>query len=397
VKTAVPFLDLAREHAPLAAELRAAFDRVFGASAFVLGDEVEQFEFEFADYCGVKHCVGVASGTAALMIMLQAAGIGPGDEVIVPAHTFIATALAVLHAGATPVCVDVQWGSGLIDPQATQAAIGPSTTAILAVHLYGQACAMDPLREIADRNGLVLLEDAAQAHGATYRGARTGGLGLAGAFSFYPSKNLGALGDAGAICTNDSGLAKRARRLRDLGRGADSTHAVPGYNERLDGLQAAMLRVKLRHLDRWNDTRRALAAGYRAQLEAVELLEDSPDSPCIYHLFPIRVEDRASLAHQLVAAGIATGVHYSLAVPDQPALRKLVGGVPVPTAKDWAARELSLPMFPGMTDEELWLVAAEINEWKRTTKRLRQAPKLISTQREDVRHDNGRCERRERR
>jgi hypothetical protein len=158
VKTAVPFLDLAREHAPLAAELRAAFDRVFGASAFVLGDEVEQFEFEFADYCGVKHCVGVASGTAALMIMLQAAGIGPGDEVIVPAHTFIATALAVLHAGATPVCVDVQWGSGLIDPQATQAAIGPSTTAILAVHLYGQACAMDPLREIADRNGLVLLE-----------------------------------------------------------------------------------------------------------------------------------------------------------------------------------------------------------------------------------------------
>ena len=203
----VPFVDLARQHAAIADGLKAAFDRVMTSSAFVLGEEVERFEAEFAAYCGVRHCVGVASGTAALTIMLKAAGVGPGDEVIVPAHTFIASALAVHHAGAVPVYVDVDRGSGLIDPEMVDAAIGSRTVAVLAVHLYGQACAIEPLQTLADRHGLMVFEDAAQAHGATYRGARAGGLGHAAAFSFYPSKNLGALGDGGAICTDDDALA----------------------------------------------------------------------------------------------------------------------------------------------------------------------------------------------
>jgi dTDP-4-amino-4,6-dideoxygalactose transaminase len=356
VSTAVPFMDLARIHAPIADELRDAFERVLGRSAFILGEEVDGFEQEFASYCGVEHCVGVGSGTAALTIMLQAAGIGRGDQVIVPAHTFLATALAVLHAGAEPVCVDVLAGTGLIDPAAAADAIGPRTAAILPVHLYGQVCAIDELRSLCERHRLALFEDAAQAQGATYKGARAGGLGDAGAFSFYPSKNLGALGDAGAVCTNDGQLAHRARRLRDLGRGDDASHELPGYNERLDGAQAAFLRVKLAHLDRWNCARRAHAAAYRDRLRDTELVEELPESPCIYQLFPIKTADRDAIASGLGELGISTGVHYPLAVPDQPALPSL-RGYDVPNARDWAARELSLPLFPGMTEPELAAVA----------------------------------------
>lgn len=360
----VPFVDLARDHQPLAAELRAAFDRVLASSGFILGEEVARFEQEFAAYCGAVHCVGIASGTAALEIMLRAAGIGEGDEVIVPAHTFIASALAVLHAGAIPVCVDVEVGSGLLDPDAVQAAIGSATAAILAVHLYGQACAVQPLRELAQRHGLLLLEDAAQAHGATYLGARAGSLGNAAAFSFYPSKNLGALGDGGAICTDDAELASAARQLRDLGRGSDSSHALAGYNERLDGVQAALLRVKLPHLDRWNADRRRVAAAYCEGLpETVECLMESPSSPCTYHVFPIRVEHRDELAQEFSARGIGTRIHYSLAIPDQPSLRGLTRPTTAPpVAREWAARELSLPIFPAMTDDEIDVVRGALSE-----------------------------------
>ena len=308
-------MDLARQHAPLADDLRATFDRILGSSGFILGEEVERFEREFADYCGVTHCVGVASGTAALTIMLRAAGIGTGDEVIVPAHTFIATALAVVHAGAKPVCVDVTRESGLIDPAAVESTIGPDTAAIVAVHLYGQVCAMARLSEVADRHGLLLLEDAAQAHGATYRGRLAGSLGRAAAFSFYPSKNVGALGDGGAICTDDGELAARARQWRDLGRDERSLHTVAGLNERLDGLQAALVRLKLPHLDRWNHERRRLAALYCAHLKGVELLEDSAESPCTYHLFPIRVTARDELAAYLAARGIVTRGPLSIVHP----------------------------------------------------------------------------------
>ena len=361
---AVAFVDLARQHAQIADALSSTFNRVLASSGFILGEEVERFEADFAAYCETRHCVGVASGTAALTIMLQAAGITRQDEVIVPAHTFVATALAVLHAGATPACVDVDEGTGLINPDAVADAIRPATAAVLAVHLYGQACAMEPLRALTRRHGLLLLEDAAQAHGSTYRDARTGGLAHAAAFSFYPSKNLGALGDGGAICTDDEALATNARRLRDLGRGPDSIHRVPGYNARLDGLQAAFLRTKLRHLDEWNRARRVIAAAYVVNLSRdVELLEESADSPSTYHVFPIRVTGRDGLRRELEEAEISTRIHYSLALPDQPALRNVHQCAPVPSARDWAARELSLPIFPGMTDREIDRVVGAVNRW----------------------------------
>jgi dTDP-3-amino-3,4,6-trideoxy-alpha-D-glucose transaminase len=360
VSTQVPFMDLARQHAPIAGELRAAFDRVLDASAFVLGEEVDRFERRFAAFCGVRHCVAVGSGTAALTIMLEAAGIGRGDEVIVPAHTFVASALAVLHAQATPVCADVEPGTGLLDPAATEAAIGPRTAAILSVHLYGQVCDIGDLQGLCRRRGLALFEDAAQAQGATYRGRRAGGLGHAGAFSFYPSKNLGALGDGGALCTDDDELADRARRLRNLGRSGDAVHALPGYNARLDGLQAAFLGVKLDRLEVWNQTRRGIAAWYRRGLEDVQLLEEKPDSPCVYHVFPIRVADREGLASALRERGIKTGIHYPLALPDQPLLRSLAA-TETPVARDWARRELSLPIFPGLRDDERDAVIDAVN------------------------------------
>jgi dTDP-4-amino-4,6-dideoxygalactose transaminase len=362
----VPFMDLARQHEPLTDELLGAFDRVLGSSAFILGEEVERFEVDFARYCGVDQCVGVASGTAALTIILKAAGIGPGDDVIVPAHTFIATALAVIHAGATPVCVDVQRGTGLIDPVAVRAAIGPRTAAILPVHLYGQTCRMDELRGLAESHGLAMFEDAAQAHGATHRGQRAGSLARAAAFSFYPSKNLGALGDAGAICTDDGDLAASARRLRDLGRLKDRAHMVAGYNERMDGVQAALLRVKLPHLDSWNAARRAAAARYREQLGgAVELLAEHDDSPCVHHLFPVRVDDRDTVVRHLSSQGIACGIHYPLALPDQPSLRGLQP-TDAPLARDWAAREVSLPMFAGISDHEVTKVTSALRSVVRT-------------------------------
>jgi len=370
---AVAFVDLARQHAQIGDALSTTFNRVLASSGFILGEEVEQFEADFAQYCGTRYCVGLASGTAALTIMLLAAGVAPGDEVIIPAHTFVATALAVKHAGATPVCVDVEHGTGLIDPVAAAAAVGPATVAVLAVHLYGQACAVQSLRALASKHGLLFLEDAAQAHGATYRGARAGSLGDAAAFSFYPSKNLGALGDSGAVCTDDEGIATRARVLRDLGRGADSVHREPGYNERLDGLQAAFLRTKLPHLDEWIRARRAIANAYVDRLDPdVELLEETPDSPCTYHVFPIRVTDRDRLAHALEQAEISTRIHYPLAVPDQPALRGVCRSLAVPRARDWAERELSLPIFPGMTEREIDQVAQAVN--RSAIRRIDEAP-----------------------
>jgi dTDP-4-amino-4,6-dideoxygalactose transaminase len=358
----VPFAALDRQHAAIAGELRAAFDRVLGASAFILGAEVAAFEDEFAAYCGVDHCVGVASGTAALTLAFQAAGIGPGDEVIVPAHTFVASALAVLHAGATPVFCDVEDGTGLIDPRSAAAAVTEGTAAILAVHLYGQVADMDALGALASARGLALFEDAAQAHGAEWRGRRAGGLGLAAAFSFYPSKNLGALGDGGAICTSDQQLADRARALRHLGQRHKGEHELTGWNERLDGLQAALLRVKLPRLDGWNAARRGHAASLREALAGggVGLLAERDESPCIYHVFPVRSPERDELASALERAGVDTGIHYSPACHRQPPFAAL--DTPVcPVADAWAGEELSLPMFELLTPQEVQRVAAACN------------------------------------
>jgi dTDP-3-amino-3,4,6-trideoxy-alpha-D-glucose transaminase len=355
----VRFVALDRSHAQVEAELRGAFASLLQSSAFTLGVEVERFEAEFAEYSDVAHCVGVASGTAALSLMLQAYGVGPGDEVIVPAHTFVASALAVAHVGATPVLCDVLDGTGLIDPDAARAAAGPRTAAILAVHLYGQTCDMASLQALAGPQGLLVLEDAAQAHGALFDGRRAGSLGAAAAFSFYPSKNLGALGDGGAVCTDDAMLAARVRRLRNLGQRGKGEHVELGYNERLDGLQAAMLRVKLPHLDDWNAARRTFAARYRQLLPAaVRTLDEAPKSPCTYHLFPVRFEDRDAVAERLHARGVESGVHYSPAVHGHPmwAGQALRYGS-VPCAEAWAAHELSLPMHPHLRPDEIERVA----------------------------------------
>jgi dTDP-4-amino-4,6-dideoxygalactose transaminase len=353
----IPFVALDRQHDPIRADLQEAFERVVGTSAFVLGEEVERFEHEFADYCGSSHCVGVASGTAALVLAFRAAGIGPGDEVIVPAHTFIASALGVIHAGATPVLCDVDPGSGLIDSKSAASAVSERSAAILAVHLYGQTCDMDAIRELADRHDLLVVEDAAQAHGATWRGARAGRLGDVACFSFYPSKNLGALGDGGAVCTGMADIAERVRALRHLGQLRKGAHELTGYNERLDGLQAALLRAKLPHLDGWNAARRERARQYRELLgDRVGVLEEHAQAQCVYHLFPIRVADRDQVAAALDSAGVQTGIHYSPALPEQPPLAELASG-DYPEATAWAAEELSLPMFEHLTPGEVEQVA----------------------------------------
>jgi dTDP-3-amino-3,4,6-trideoxy-alpha-D-glucose transaminase len=355
MQPSVPFVDLNRQHESIRADLTSAFERVVGKSSFILGEEVAAFEAEFAGYCGVKHCVGVASGTAALSLGFMAAGIGPGDEVIVPAHTFIASALGVIHAGATPVLCEVYDHDGLIDVEAAESSITDRTAAILAVHLYGQVCEMDALSRLAAQHGLALFEDSAQAHGATFRGRRAGSLGTAAAFSFYPSKNLGALGDGGAICTDDDELAERARMLRDLGQRKKGAHEITGFNERLDGLQAALLRTKLPHLDSWNAARRSHAHAYRAALgDSFELLGEHPDREPVYHLFPIRTPKPAELAAELAAVGISTGTHYAPALDEQPALAPHLDRKDAyPIARRWAADELSLPMFEGLRPDEI--------------------------------------------
>lgn len=359
----VRFAALDLQHAPLKDRLHETFERLLDTSAFTLGAEVEAFERDFGTYCGVDHCIGVSSGTSALTLMLRAYGIGPSDEVIVPAHTFIASALCAAHVGATPVLCDVLDDTGLIDPEAVRAAITPRTAAIIAVHLYGQACDMDAINAVARPAGVLVLEDAAQAAGARYKGRPVGSLGAAAGFSFYPGKNLGALGDGGAVCTNDALLASRLRRMRNLGQRTKGEHVEIGYNERLDGLQAALLRVKLEYLDDWNEARRDRAAEYRRQLAGTtRLLEEHPESPCIYHLFPARFEDRDRVAAVLQAADIEIGMHYPHAVHQHAAWT----GSPLrygdlPVAEAWAAEGLSLPMHPDLTPLEIERVAEAIH------------------------------------
>jgi dTDP-4-amino-4,6-dideoxygalactose transaminase len=361
VSARVPFAGLGRQHEALSHDLRSAFDRVLEADAFILGSEVDAFEREFADYCHVAHCVGVASGTAALTLALIAAGIGRGDEVIVPAHTFIASALAVVHAGGTPVFCDVEPNTGLLDAASAGAVVTERTAAIVAVHLYGQACDMDAVGALAGSRGLFVLEDAAQAHGASWRGERVGGLGDAAAFSFYPSKNLGALGDGGGVCTSDADLALKVATLRDVGRHRGGEHVALGYNERLHGMQAAFLRAKLPQLDEWNESRRHNALAYRAVLsDQFELLDERSEAPCVYHLFPCRHERRDELACELAAQGVETGVHYSPAVHQHAAFDSLGASsrpIDLPNAEAWATSELSLPMFPELTELEVERVA----------------------------------------
>jgi dTDP-3-amino-3,4,6-trideoxy-alpha-D-glucose transaminase len=353
VAGAVPFVDLSRALAPIEAELAEAVTATVGRGDYILGEAVERFEAAFAAYVGVPHAIGVGSGTAALTIATRATGLRPGDEVIVPGHTYIASALGVLHAGARPVFCEVERSSGLIDLDHAASLVGPATAAVLPVHLYGQCCDLQALSDFADRHGLALIEDAAQAHGARWHGTAAGSVATS-AFSFYPSKNLGALGDGGIVCTTDANVAASARQLRNLGQRGKGEHVVAGYNERLDTIQAAALAVKLPHLDGWNDSRRRAASIYRDRLEGVVgMVEERPGAEDVHHLFPIRVGDREALAAGLAEAGIGTGVHYPLPAHRQPPL--LNGETPpaLPEAEAWAAEELSLPIFAEMTDDEV--------------------------------------------
>lgn len=355
----VPFLDLKASYLELKEELDAAYYRVMDSGWYVLGNEVEVFEAEFAEYCGVRHCVGVGNGLDALQLILSAMDIGSGDEVIVPANTYIATWLAASNVGAVPVPVEPCLLTYNIDPARIEAAITPRTKAIIPVHLYGQPADMDPINELAAKHGLAVVEDAAQAHGARYKGRRTGSLGHAAGFSFYPGKNLGAIGDGGAVTTNDESLANRIRMLRNYGSQQKYVHECQGVNSRLDELQAAFLRVKLRYLDEWNARRVRVATAYTAALSEVPLVV--PFVPGfadpVWHLYVVLSEKRDALQQQLHAAGIGTLIHYPIP-PHLQAAYAMLGHdrEAFPLSTRLAEQVLSLPMGPSMTDEQVSLV-----------------------------------------
>jgi len=345
----VPFLDLRASYKELQVGLDAAYRRVMESGWYILGEEVEAFEREFAAYCTVKHCIGVGNGLEALHLILHAYGVGAGDEVIVPANTFIATWLAVSYTGATPIPVEPDPHTYNLDPARIARAITPRTRAIIAVHLYGQPADMQPILEVARPYGLKVIEDAAQAHGARYKGRRTGSLGDAAGFSFYPGKNLGAMGDAGAVVTNDDDLADRVRLLRNYGSRVKYEHEIKGFNSRLDPLQAAFLRVKLTYLDEWNARRKATAQHY---LEALATVPDLalpfvPDwAEPVWHLFIVRHPKRDKLQKHLTNAGIGTLIHY----PVPPHLSRVYTNpgrtVDLPITENLASTVLSLPIGP---------------------------------------------------
>jgi dTDP-4-amino-4,6-dideoxygalactose transaminase len=362
----VPFLDLQAQYAALRGEVLAAIDAVCSSSRFVLGPAAEDFERKFASYCQAQHCIGLNSGTSALHLALRLLGVGPGDEVITVPMTFVATAWAVSYVGATPVFVDIEPTTKTLNAELLSAAITPRTRAIVPVHLYGQPASMGPILSIAAEHGIPVVEDAAQAHGARYEGGRVGALGRVGCFSFYPGKNLGAYGEAGALVTNDPSLADQARMLRDHAQRERYRHETIGYNYRMDGVQGAVLSVKLPHLDAWNARRQKHALRYYELLldvPAIGLPVIGPDRESVYHLFVIELDDRDRVAASLRERGIQTGLHYPIPVHLQPAYRKLglkKGSFPV--AELLAERCLSLPMFPELSDEQIEYIATSLIE-----------------------------------
>ena len=347
--TQIAFMDLAAQRAALAPTLENACLTALRRGDYVLGADVAAFEEEFAAFCGVRHAVGVDSGTSALELALRARGIGPGDEVITAANSFVASAFAISSVGATPVFVDVDPATALIDPPLVAAAVTPRTAAIMPVHLYGQPADMRAIRAIADADGLAVIEDACQAHGARDGARRAGALGDVAAFSFYPAKNLGAHGDGGMLVTDDDEIADRARLVRNYGQRVRYRSDVVGANRRLDTLQASMLRVKLPHLDAWNAARRAHAARYDAALAGLRLLAPVVREGVqhVWHLYVVRVPERDAVRERLTASGVDSGIHYPIALHLQPAYADL-GYRPgdLPVAERWAAEVLSLPMYP---------------------------------------------------
>lgn len=361
----IPLVDLKAQYATIRRDIDAAMQGVLDDANFILGAPVRAFETAFADYCGASDCVGVSSGTAALELALRASNVGAGDEVITVAHTFIASAEAISAVGAIPVFVDIDSATGLLDPLHIEAAISERTVAILPVHLYGQPCDMDAILAVARTHGLVVIEDAAQAHGARWQGRRTGTLGDAACFSFYPGKNLGAYGDAGAVVTNNREIADRVRLLRNHGRSQKYVHEVVGFGERLDTLQAAVLGAKLPHLERWTGQRQRLAARYTSAFSAsgcttangqeAELALPVVDgrAEAVWHLYVIQVNNRDGLVAHLRRHEIEAGVHYPLPLHMQPAYAQLgyqTGALPA--TERFAARCVSLPLYPEMSDAQ---------------------------------------------
>ena len=359
----IPFVDLQAQYRSIKAEVDGAIARVVENTSFILGREVEAFEAAFAEYVGARFCVGVNSGTAAIQLAVMACGLGNGDEVIVPANTFFASAEAVSTAGCTPRFVDADPISYNLDVNRLEAALTERTRAIMPVHLYGQAADLDPIFELAERHKLIVIEDAAQAHGSRYKGKRVGALARAGCFSFYPGKNLGAYGEGGAVVTNDEEVARRVRLLRDHGSAHKYHHEVIGYNFRLEGIQGAVLGVKLRHLDKWNALRREHAARYGELLSGARLTlpREMPYAGHIYHLYVVQTEAREALQHTLSEAGVQTGIHYPIPIHLQPAYAHLgYQAGDFPEAERQATRVLSLPMFPELTEEQIMRVAEAI-------------------------------------
>jgi dTDP-4-amino-4,6-dideoxygalactose transaminase len=363
----IPFVDVHAQYLSIKEEIDAVIADVIAKSAFIGGDYVKSFESAFAEFCGVKHCVGVGNGTDALFIALKALGIGPGDEVITAANSFIATSEAITMAGARVVFVDIDPKTYNIDVSAIEAKITPKTRAIIPVHLYGQPADMDPILALANKYNLKVLEDAAQAHGALYKGRTIGSIGDMACFSFYPGKNLGAYGDAGAIVTTHEELAVKARMIANHGRIAKYDHEMEGVNSRLDGLQAAILGVKLRHLPEWTESRQRNAKLYSEHLNGSSLVAPSEleDVKAVYHLYVVRVpkRKREKLQEQLKANGIATGIHYPIALPNLKAYEYLNhNGNEFPEATKASQEILSLPMFPELRKEQIEYVSKTINQ-----------------------------------
>jgi dTDP-4-amino-4,6-dideoxygalactose transaminase len=363
---AVPFLDLKQQYRNLSPGLDEAIQEVLDSAQYIQGPKVAEFERAFADYCGVQEAIAVDSGTAALHLTLLALDIGPGDEVIIPTNTFIATGAAVQVAGARPVFVDADPDNWQMDLNKVSAAITARTRAAILVHLYGQPVPLTRLGEICSAKGIALIEDAAQAHGARVGGRRAGSLGRAACFSFYPGKNLGAFGDGGAITTNDTGLAERTRRLRDHGRVSKYEHCEVGFNYRMDAVQGVVLNYKLRFLEDWNQRRRYWASRYREQLAGLPLRLPKPiaETEPVHHLFPVCCDSRDALGHFLARRTIETGVHYPIPLHLQPAFRYLgyqSGHFPV--AEKVAQEVLSLPVFPELTEQQFEHVCHSISDF----------------------------------
>ena len=359
----IPFVDLKAQYRSIKPEIDAAIARVLESAQFVLGNEVEAFEQEFAAFCGTAHGIAVNSGTSALHLALLAAGVGPGDEVITVPFTFVATAATIAYAGARPVFVDIDDRSFTMDPGAIDAAVTSRTKAIVPVHLYGQAADLDPILEVAARHGLTVIEDAAQAHGALYRGRPAGSLGHLACFSFYPSKNLGAYGEGGLIATNDPEAAAQLRLLRNWGQDKKYVHTLRGFNARMEGFQGAILRVKLRHLPAWTAARRRIAHRYDAALadSGLTLPHEMDYATHVHYLYTVRLRGRDALQAALRTDGIQTGVHYPIPIHLQPAWADLgYGARAFPRSERAASDVLSLPVFPEMTDEQVDTVAAAV-------------------------------------